>query len=105
MVFIETSIFTKKHTQYLLDDEYRKLQNFLINKPNAGVLIQGTGGLRKLRWSLGNKGKQGGVRVIYYWQLTKNQIYLMTIYSKNEKVDLSSQEKKSLKQMLTRGEQ
>jgi hypothetical protein len=104
MVFIETSIFTKKHPQYLSDDEYRELQNFLINKPNAGDLIQGTGGLRKLRWSLGNKGKQGGVRIIYYWQLAKEQIYFMTLYSKNEKVDLSPQDKKIIKQMLERWE-
>jgi len=84
----------------LPDDEFRELQNFLINKPNAGTLIQGTGGLRKLRWSLDNKGKRGGIRVIYYWQLSKNQIYLMTLYSKNEKTDLSSKEKKDIKQML-----
>lgn len=82
------------------DDEFRELQNFLINKPNAGTLIQGTGGLRKLRWSLDNKGKRGGIRVIYYWQLSKNQIYLMTLYSKNEKTGLSSKEKKDIKQML-----
>jgi len=102
MVFIETSIFTKKHTQYLSDDEYRELQNFLMNKPNAGDLIQKTGGLRKLRWSLGNKGKQGGIRIIYYWQLAKEQIYFMTLYSKNEKVDLLPKDKKIIKQMLER---
>jgi len=100
MVFVETRIFTKKCSLYLPDDEFRELQNFLINKPNAGTLIQGTGGLRKLRWSLDNKGKRGGIRVIYYWQLSKNQIYLMTLYSKNEKTDLSSKEKKDIKQML-----
>lgn len=102
MVFVETSIFTKKCSQYLSDDELMVLQNFLVDKPNAGALIQGTGGLRKLRWSLGNKGKRGGVRIIYYWQFAKNQIYLMTLYSKNEKVDLSSEEKKYIKRMLER---
>jgi hypothetical protein len=100
MVFIETSIFTRKHVQYLSDDEYRELQNFLIRKPNAGDLIQGTGGIRKLRWLLGNKGKRGGVRIIYYWQLSNNQIYFMTLYSKKEKIDLSSKDKKIIKQML-----
>lgn len=105
MIFIETSIFTKQYTQYLSDDEYRELQNFLINKPDAGVLIQGTGGLRKLRWSLRSKGKRGGVRIIYYLQSSKSQIYFMTLYSKNEKVDLSTQEKKLLKQMLAGWEQ
>ena len=104
MVFVEASIFTKIHTQYLSDDEYRELQNFLINKPNAGDLIQGTGGLRKLRWSLGNKGKQGGIRVIYYWKFAKEQIYFLTLYSKKEKMDLSFQDKKIVKQMLERWE-
>jgi mRNA-degrading endonuclease RelE of RelBE toxin-antitoxin system len=102
MVFIETSIFTKKYTQYLSDDEYRKMQIFLLNKPDVGVLIPGTGGLRKVRWSLDNKGKSGGIRIIYYWEKKKHQIYLMTIYAKNEKVDLSSSEKKIIKQMVER---
>jgi len=100
MVFIETSVFTKKYTQYLSDDEYCELQNFLINNPDAGVLIQETGGLRKLRWLSKNKGKRDGIRVIYYLQPTKSHIYLMTLYPKNEKADLTAQEKKLLKQML-----
>ncbi|MEI8054571.1 MAG: hypothetical protein WCH10_01030 [bacterium] len=105
MMFIETSIFAKKHAQYLSDDDYRELQYFLINKPDTGVLIRGTGGLRKIRWLSKNKGKLGGVRIIYYWQLARNQIYLMTLYSKNEQIDLSPKEKKNLKQMLERWEQ
>jgi hypothetical protein len=100
MIFIETSVFTEKHVQYLSDDEYRELQNFLIRKPDAGDLIQGTGGIRKLRWLLGNKGKRGGVRIIYYWQSSKEQIYFMTLYAKKEKVDLSTKDKKIIKQML-----
>ena len=82
------------------DDEFMELQVFLIKRPNAGTVIPGTGGLRKLRWSLGNKGKRGGMRIIYYWQCSQNQIYLMTLYSKNEKADLSSGEKKDIKRML-----
>lgn len=77
-----------------------ELQKFLLRKPDAGDLIQGTGGMRKLRWVLGNKGKRGGVRIIYYWQSSKYQIYFMTLYSKNEKIDLSSKDKKNIKQML-----
>jgi len=100
MVFIETALFNKYLQDYLNDDEYRELQNFLIKQPEAGELIQGTGGLRKLRWSIDNKGKRGGIRVIYYWQLSKDQIYLFTLYAKNEMSDLSSDEKKALKKML-----
>lgn len=72
----------------------------MVKKPDAGDLIQGTGGIRKLRWLLGNKGKRGGVRIIYYWQLSKDHIYFMTLYSKKEKIDLSSKDKKIIKQML-----
>ena len=100
MVFIETALFTKYLQDYLNDDDYSNLQNFLIEQPNAGDLIQGTGGLRKLRWSLDNKGKRGGIRIIYYWQVAEDQIYFFTLYAKNEISDLSDKEKKALKQML-----
>jgi hypothetical protein len=82
------------------DDEYQELQEFLMEQPDAGDLIQGTGGLCKLRWSSGTKGKRGGVRVIYYWQISKDQIYFFTLYAKNEMADLSAKEKKALKLML-----
>lgn len=100
MVFIETPLFTKYLQDYLNDDEYCELQNFLIEQPEAGDIIQGTGGLRKLRWSLKNKGKRDGIRVIYYWQTSVTQIYLFTLYAKNEMSDLSSDQKKVLKKML-----
>jgi hypothetical protein len=100
MVFIETTSFTKYLNNYLNDNEYRELQKFLIEQPEAGALIQGTGGLRKLRWSVDNKGKRGGVRVIYYWQISKDQIYFFTLYAKNEMTDLSIEDKKALKKML-----
>jgi hypothetical protein len=100
MVFIETNLFTKQLAAYLSDNEYRELQGFLIEKPNAGDLIQGTGGLRKLRWGAGGKGKRGGIRIIYYWQTMQNQIYMMTLYAKNEMKDLSAKEKKLLRLMV-----
>ena len=100
MIFIESILFTKYLMDYLNDDEYQELQEFLMEKPDAGDLIQGTGGLRKLRWSLDNKGKRGGIRIIYYWQVTKEQIYFFTLYAKNEMTDLSAAEKKALKQLL-----
>ena len=102
MIFIETKLFTKIISLYLRDEEYKDLQCFLVEKPDAGSLIQGTGGLRKIRWSMGNKGKRGGMRIIYYWNMTKDQIYFMTLYAKNEITDLSVEEKKMLKQLLER---
>lgn len=100
MIFIESFLFTKKLSDYLKDDEYSKLQEFLTEKPDAGDLMQGTGGLRKLRWTLDNKGKRGGIRIVYYWQIQKDQIYFFTLYAKNEMEDLSFKEKRALKLML-----
>ncbi len=65
MVFIESKLFEHLRADYLEDEQYRQLQNFLLDNPLSGDVIIGTGGLRKLRWRLKDKGKQGGVRVIY----------------------------------------
>lgn len=100
MILIKTSIFTKYIYDYLTEDEYREVQNFLVEAPESGVIIQGSGGLRKLRWRYGKKGKRCGVRIIYYWKVDADQIYLMTIYAKAEIADLSVKEKKLLKQMI-----
>lgn len=100
MIFIETHLFTKLLSNYLSDDEYRELQTFLLERPNAGDIIKGTGGLRKLRWSASNKGKRGGIRIIYYWQMAEELIYFMALYAKNEMTDLSAKEKKMLKQLI-----
>jgi mRNA-degrading endonuclease RelE of RelBE toxin-antitoxin system len=84
MVFIETTIFTKLLHGYLTEDEYFALQDFLLQHPESGDLVPGSGGVRKIRWGLANKGKRGGVRVIYYWKKQADQIWMLTIYSKNE---------------------
>ena len=65
MVIVETSVFTKQVLQLLTEDEYRKLQTLLVNRPDAAPIIKGSGGLRKIRWTIKGKGKRGGVRVIY----------------------------------------
>jgi mRNA-degrading endonuclease RelE of RelBE toxin-antitoxin system len=100
MIFIETTMFSKHLNGYMDDQEYNDFQHYLMEDPKAGVLIQGTGGLRKVRWGIKNRGKSGGVRIIYYWQQSEEQIYLLTVYAKNEAVDLSANEKKMLKHMV-----
>ncbi len=90
MVFIETSIFTKFVGQYLTADDYLALQKYLLQSPDAGKIIRGTGGVRKVRWATGNKGKSGGVRVIYYWKNQAHEIWLLTIYSKSERETIPS---------------
>lgn len=82
------------------DSLYRELQSSLIENPDAGDLIEGTGGLRKLRWKLPGTGKRGGVRVIYYWRMAENQILMLLVYPKSAKDDLSPAEKKQLRSIV-----
>ena len=100
MVFVETSLFSKLLPDYLGDDEYRGLQNHLIERPDAGAIIQRSGGVRKVRWAAGGKGKSGGVRVIYYWLKADHQIFLLTIYGKSEKADLTADELKRVVKLI-----
>jgi len=82
--FIEATAFTKYVYDYLTDDEYLGLQGFLLQNPEAGKIVRGSGGVRKVRWAITGKGKRGGVRVIYYFKKQDDEIWLLTIYSKNE---------------------
>lgn len=96
MEFIETPYFSQLLQNYLTDDEYRQLQALLIENPGLGAIIQGTGGVRKIRFKMGNSGKRGGVRIIYYWVSRKFKIYFLTMYAKCNQEDLSPQEKNIL---------
>ncbi|MCM1083877.1 MAG: type II toxin-antitoxin system RelE/ParE family toxin [Clostridium sp.] len=99
--FIEVPIFTKKWKALGLTDEIlRDLQNILLNDPKAGEVIQGTGGLRKIRIPMENRGKSGGGRVIYVDIELKEIIYFVNVYSKNEKDDLTEDEKKAFKAVV-----
>lgn len=68
MEFIETSTFTKLIYDYLTDDEYAGVQSYLIKYPEAGSVVPGSGGVRKVRWGIVGKGKRGGIRIIYYFK-------------------------------------
>ena len=102
MGFIEAPAFTRVVREYFDDDGYACLQQALEQNPEAGDLVPNTGGFRKLRWQdvRRRKGTRGGLRVIYYHFISQNQIWLMTIYNKNEAVDLTAREKKLLKQAI-----
>jgi mRNA-degrading endonuclease RelE of RelBE toxin-antitoxin system len=97
MVIKETHIFTRIIQELMPDDEYRKLQEALVENPKSGDVIQGSGGLRKIRWKLPAKGKRGGARVIYYHLDKDNQIYMIYAYKKNEQSDLTKEQLKQLK--------
>ena len=101
MVFVETPIITRRVADYLDDDEYGRLQLFMALHPDTGKIIQGSGGIRKLRWAGSGRGKRGGLRVIYYWWVSKDRISMLTVYPKNEKDDLTAEQLKQLKNQLT----
>lgn len=83
VTFIETKLFSRLVEEYLSDDSYRQLQAALASDPEAGPLIPGSGGLRKLRWGIAGRGKRGGLRVIYYVRTKQDEIWLLTFYPKN----------------------
>lgn len=91
MVFVETSLFTRLVVEYLSDEEYRELQQYLMEHPEAGQIIRGSGGIRKMRWARQGMGKSGGVRIIYYWAKGRDQIYMLTIYSKSERENIDKE--------------
>jgi len=97
VIFIESPVFTRQVIALLSDDSYAEFQRFLAKQPDAGDVIQGTGGLRKIRWVAHGKGKRGGVRVIYFHVSARQQIRMLLIYRKGVKDDLTASEKKVLR--------
>jgi mRNA-degrading endonuclease RelE of RelBE toxin-antitoxin system len=100
MVIIETPIFTKTIQSLMSEDDYRQLQSALVIRPDMGDLIPGSGGLRKLRWRTPGRGKRGGVRVIYYWVMSREEIWMLLAYAKAKKEDLSPQQLKLLRRIV-----
>ncbi len=92
----ETTSFLRKATKLLSKEEKEDLIAYLSEHPSAGDIIQETGGIRKLRWAKGAKGKSGGVRVIYYFHNELMPLYLLAVFGKNEKANISSNEKSLL---------
>ena len=101
-LFVELPAFAKYRADYLDDEGFRGLQQSMLKNPEAGDVIEGTGGLRKLRHGdpRRGKGKRGGLRVIYYWWDGGRQFWLFTLYDKDEMENLTTDEKKVLKGML-----
>ena len=100
--FIEAPAFTRYREDYLNDEGLRQLQLGLASDPEAGDMIPGAGGIRKLRWrdSRRGKGKRGGLRIIYYVFLSDEEIWLLTLYDKDEAADLSREAKEQLRRAL-----
>jgi mRNA-degrading endonuclease RelE of RelBE toxin-antitoxin system len=99
MIFIETSIFTKEIIKFLPDESYRQLQSIVMLRPEAGSLIRGSGGLRKIRWNLPGSGKRGSLRVIYYWD-PPDTIFMLFPYRKTKQEDLTPDQLKLLRNVV-----
>ena len=100
MEFIETTGFSKLREDYLNDTQFNLLQLYLINYPDAGDVIRGSGGVRKLRWGLPGHGKRGGLRVIYCWMSKDEQTLFLTAYRKTEAGDLSREAIKEMRRLV-----
>jgi hypothetical protein len=104
MEFIEATPFSSRLSDYLSDESYRNLQHTLTQDPETGQVIPGTGGFRKMRWpdERRGKGKRGGLRVIYFYFEEDGQLWLLTMYGKDEASDLTNEQKRALQQAITR---
>lgn len=100
MIILETPVFTKRVIKLVSEDEYRSLQSHLIAKPDAGSVIPGCGGIRKLRWGTRQKGKRGGLRFIYYWVVRQDKILMLMLYAKNERADLTPEQLRVLRRVV-----
>ncbi len=97
--FIETPIFSRIIYDLVDDDRYSDLQSDLIDNPDAGDVIPDSGGIRKMRWSAKGRGKRGGIRVIYYL-MAESKIYILYVYDKRKKGDLTMDQIKMLRNIV-----
>ena len=100
MVIVETSVFTRQVVELLTDDEYRELQTALVMRPDAGRLIVGSGGIRKIRWAVRGRGKRGGVRVIYFWAVKRDRLLMLLMYRKGIQDDLTPDQLRKLRKIV-----
>ena len=102
LTFIETPVFTEQITSLLDDDAYSEFQAMLVVNPEAGRVISGAGGLRKIRWKDPGrqKGKRGGIRIIYYYRIHVGQVLLLTAYDKDHQSDLSTSQKRLFREIV-----
>jgi hypothetical protein len=102
VIFIEDHGFERRRKGLLDEDELFALMEWLAGHPNAGKVMPGGGGLRKVRWAAKGHGKRGGVRLIYFWWIADERILLLDIYAKGEQEDLSAAEVQKLKQKVVK---
>jgi mRNA-degrading endonuclease RelE of RelBE toxin-antitoxin system len=100
MIIVEFPAFTRAITALLSEEEYAELQWTLVRRPDIGDIIPSCKGLRKMRWRLRDKGKRGGMRIIYYWVTAADQILMLIAYAKNKQDDLTEAQKQILVKLV-----
>jgi hypothetical protein len=100
VLIVETRVFTRRVDALLSPEEFRELQLHLVAAPAAGSVIPGTGGLRKLRWSRGDGGKRGGIRLIYFYHSATDRLLLLFAFAKNERSDLTASQRTQLRKIV-----
>jgi hypothetical protein len=98
--FVETTVFTRRLRDVLTDNQYQRLQEALLRRPLQGSVIEGTSGIRKLRWAQQGRGKRGSLRVIYYWHSKRETFLMLFLYSKNEQGDLTAEQRRLFAQVV-----
>ena len=98
--FIESAVFERVRAVYLDDDEYAELQQFMMQNPEAGRVVPGSGGVRKLRWKRKGMGKRGGLRVIYFVRYQPDEFWMLTLYAKAKQEDVPGHILKQLKEVF-----
>ena len=101
--FIESAVFERVRDVYLDDDEYAELQQFMMETPEAGQMVPGSGGVRKLRWKRKGMGKRGGLRVIYFVRYQPNEFWMLTLYAKAKQENVPAHILKQLKEAFKHG--
>jgi hypothetical protein len=100
MKFIETTVFTRQIQELMVDDDYRLMQDTLLVRPELGSIIPGSGGIRKVRWGSQGRGKRGSNRVIYYWAVNDETLFMLLAYGKSKQENLSQSQVQTLKRMV-----
>ena len=99
---IETPVFTKKAADLLSEVEREEFAVFISQNPASGSVVKGSGGVRKIRWARSGSGKSGGVRVIYYNMVDDEEVWLLTLYAKNERSTIPAHELRLIKEAIER---
>jgi len=101
--FVESSIFERLRPTYLDEDEYSALQQYMLQNPESGEIVPGSGGVRKLRWRRGGMGKRGGLRIIHFLRYQPNEFWMLTLYSKAKHDDVPAHILKKLLEAFRNG--